>query len=741
MKKLTLLIVCMAIFGLSYGQSVVKGVPQPVKDETVQSTPAFNSIKGSGDVFWSTTFNWGNPETKEWTLPEGWVIADLSDLGNPWIWRSPYDTLGGCCTWQGPSSNFTTPLDGYIVVPADEYNRRDGVGSSNPMNTYIITPPINCSGKSSVVVKFKQLFRLCCAAADLKMLITNDAGVHWAEYDCRFGLSMNRVTDARYQNVEFNISDVAAGLPNVQIKFYLNGNSHYYWMIDDLSLSEAYQNDLILADYWAKFNGGFDERIGHINFWPKSQMGMATDVGGNIGDYEFTGAFLNNGMADQENARLQMTVLKNGTQVYQDVSNPSTIWPLERDTLTDNSVFLADDYGDYQFIFKGISDNTEEVPVNNEISQRFTVNDTLFHRADFTAEAGSNTGGWVGGANAGDMVGVFYDIYKPCEINSITALIAGVTVAETPQYQYVLLKDMGQDGLVEWLVSDLVDATAEMRWTWQTLAMLKDGETEFLEPGTYVACVRFWGTKEGDADGTNGMSIGWDMDNNQGNYTYNYQSVGGNWFNTGKMNLIGVNINETGAPSQAPVTFNVDMNRHIKNGEFNPGSDKVDVYGVGASWTGTADMTDPDGDGIYSVTVEGMPVARILEFKYRVNGIEEAYAFSGGPYRKYTVRYWNILNHVYNNGITTGIPSETLTESFRVYPNPTEGKFTVSITNRIPASVDITLINSQGRVVYSHQVPDVAGYSETIDNQLAKGIYFLRINNGSEIKIQKLVVN
>lgn len=738
MKRFTLLIAVLGFTGIAFGQ-MKQGVPTPVKQDPVSFTYEKNPIKGSGDVFWSTTFNWGNVETKAWELPAGWEIKDLSDLGNPWIWRSPYDTLGGCCTWQGPSSNFATPLDGYIVVPADEYNRRDGVGTSNPMNTYIQTPPINCSGKPSVVIKFKQLFRLCCASADLKMFVTNDGGVHWAEYDCRFGLSMNRVTDLRYQNVEFNVSDVAAGLPNVQIRFSLSGNSHYFWMIDDLTVSEAYQNDLILTDYWQDFNGGFDERIGHINYWPLSQMGMATDVGGNIGDYQFTGAFLNNGMADQENAKLQMTVLKNGTQVWQDVSDPSTIWPLERDTMTVNSVFLANDYGDYQFQFKGISDNNEEVPINNSVNKGFTVNDTLFHRADFGAEASSNTGGWVGGGNGGDMVGVFYDIYKPCEIKSITAMIAGVTTTQNPQFQYLLLKDMGDEGLIEWIASDVVDATAEMRWTWQTLDIVRDGETEFLEPGTYVACVRMWGYVEGDADGTNGMSIGWDMDNNASNYTYNFQSVGGGWFNTGKMNLIGININATGGPTQAPVTFNVDMNAHITNGEFHPGTDKVDVVGF-ATWTGNAEMTDADGDGIYTVTVEGLPVAKNLEYKYRVNGIEEAYPTTGNLHRNYTIRYWNILNNRFNNGVTTGVPTESLTSSFSVYPNPTSGQFSISLTTKAPATLNISLVDMQGRVIYNNVVENVTSHNEIIDTPLAKGVYFVRVNNGAEVTVEKVIV-
>jgi len=741
MRKSLLLITALTLTTMTFGQVTQKATPAPFKDIAVQqSAPIDNSTKGSGDVFWSCTFNWGNVDTNTWTLPEGWTLKDNSDLGNTWMWRSPYDTLGGCCTTQGPSPDFATPLDGYIVLPSDEYNNRDGIGTSNVMDSYFMTPPIDCSAKTTVTVKFKQLFRLCCSTNTLQMLVTNDGGVHWAAYDCLFGLGNNRATDSRYRNVEFNITDVAAGYSNVQLKFYEAGNTHYFWMIDDLVVSEAFQNDLILADYWCNFNAGTEEGVGHINYWPLSQMGMASDIAGNIGDYTFKGAFLNNGAADQENVKLQMTIQKNGNQVYQDVSDGKTIWTLERDTSTVNSVFLANDYGDYKFNYAAISDNNEEIPANNTASQGFTVNDTLFHRADFGANSGSNTGGWVGGGNAGDMIGVKYDIFKACEVDALTAYIYGVTIAEVPAFQYVLMKSI-EDEWVEVINSDVVDATLEQRGNFITLDVQKDGETEFLEPGTYMAAVRMWGTKEGDADGTNGMSIGWDMDNKQDSYTYMYQAVGGNSYITGNVNMIGIVINETGAPTSAPVTWNVNMTKHIASGEFVVGTDVVAVNGLADSWNGTATMTDPDGDGIYTATVEGLTIATELRYKYSINGVQEAHPLTGNPYRRYTVRYWNIISSgYYNNGVVAGIEDNSLFASFNVYPNPTTGAFTVEVSNTIAADMVITLTNIQGQVIYQNNVKNAVNYQETISNDLAKGLYFLTVNNGKDVKVQKVVV-
>ena len=744
MRKFTLLFLFMAFTGMTFAQVDQKAIPTPVKGEPVNSILNIMPEKAGGDVFWLETFDWGTGEdTASYDLPDGWIVVDNADMGNYWHWRSPLDRMGGCCTNQGPAPAFLTPDNGYIVVAADEGNNRDGVEVSTAVDTYITTPVIDCSAQSSVVVSFKQQFRTCCAGGPtMSMYVTNDDGVHWAEYSCRFGISNNRVTDARFQNVEFNISDVAAGMSNVQIKFYWSGSTHYYWQIDDLTLSEAYENEIVLEDFWADINMNFDERVGHINYMPMTQMGAEASsiLGGTVGDYAFRGAVLNNGMADQYNLQLEMTATKNGEQVYQDYSDPIELWSLDRDTLYSVEPFFASDYGDYAISFVAVSENDEEVPENNAQEIGFTVTDSLYHRADFTTEAGANTGGWVGGSNAGDMVGVWYDLVAPSEINSITAQIRSVSDDEFPEFQFVLLKDIPDEGKVEWLLSEIYPADSTMEGQWITLDMEKDGETEFLEPGDYIACVRFWGDN-GTDEGSNGMSIGWDKDNRAGNYTMMYQFQADAYYSTGKVNQIGLVFNEKGGPTDASVTFNVDMNAHIASGEFAPGADFVDVAGTFNEWNGSDALTDDDGDGIYTMTLASMPVATKLEYKYRINGNWDTSEFpDGGPNRTYTVRYWNVLDNVYNGGETVGVEDISLFESMSVYPNPTAGEFTVRIVNTEVSDMAITLMDIQGHVVYKNVISSAITHTEVISKDLTKGVYFLSINNGREVKVQKVIV-
>jgi hypothetical protein len=741
MKRFTLLFVLICTGVLTFGQVTRTETDAPIKqDKDTYEGVNPNFLKGSGDVFWQTTFNWADPSNpRGWTLPEGWTVGEAADLGNNWVWRN--DTLKGNFTNQAAPAHFVSGADGFIALPIDEYNSRDGITVLNNADSWITTAPIDCSAVSSVVVKFSQYFRLCCSNYFLEMLVTNDGGVHWATYDVRFNVGGNLVTTANYRNVEVNISDVAAGLPSVQIRFYMHGMQRYFWMIDDLKLAEAFQHDLVMEDFWADFDGGNDATIEHVNFWPLSQMGMAGASSGTVGGYYFKSAFMNNGMQDAEGAKLDLRVLKNGTEIYADMSPGMDIWSLERDTQKVANPWLADDYGDYQFNFNGVTSTNEEVPINNNGTLKFTVNDTLGHRADFSAETSMNTGGWSNGGRAGDMVAVSYDLYAAAEINSITAYIAGFTAAETPQFQFVLMKEI-EGEMTEWTSSDVIDMDSSYRNSWVTLPIVKDGETEFLQPGNYYTCVRMWGTKEGAEFGTQGMSVGRDLTTKFSGCPQWYTSSGA-WTNLAgaPLAMIGFNLNTAGGPTQAPATFNVDMTKHIASGEFNPGADFVDVAGTFNEWNGSAHMTDADADGIYTITIDALQVNSVIEYKYRINGNWDTSEYpNGGANRKYTVRYWNVINNTYNGGVTSSVNPTSLVASFDVYPNPSQGEFTVNITNKVASNMIITLTNIQGQVIYQNKVTNVVNHQETINNQLSKGLYFLSVNNGSEVKVQKVVI-
>lgn len=707
----------------------------------IQESP-LKSHKGDGAVFWQTSFdfeNTSNPQGFSW--PDGWVSVDETDYGMPWKWSK--DSITGLFT-NLPGLDSHTPNDGWLVLPADAYNSLDGVVTENGVDAYFQTPVIDCSSKGSVVVKFYQDFRSCCNDSySLRLMVTNDGGVHWSEYDCRFGTEVNDF--ALRNEVEINISDVAAGMSQVGLRFRFADATHYFWAIDDLSLSEAYHNELVLEDDRAQlFNTLDGDEEGFLPYLPWTLID-----GSDFGKHSFWGAFLNGGINDQEEVALQVSVSKNGGSYYSAASASTSIWALDRDTLELNDpAFQPDGYGDYRIQYTAVSNNEEQVPGNNTASYYLTVNDSIYSRCDDSAESNQSTSGWVGGNNDGDQLGVLYQITKPLEVNSISVLVTsrpdnpGSGTRPGMECMFWLWKDLGEEGWIPIISSDMHTMEQEELDNWLTLPLEKDGESEFLEAGTYMAAIQTWhGGGENADNAVYRFSIGYDQSyySPAGKNGMLFTTDEDGWSSPGKLNMIRMNFNESGGPATASVTFNVDMNGKIQSGSFDPNSDFVDVSGSFNNWTGSQAMTDQDSDGIYTLTLTEIPVFAQIEFKYRINGNWDSSEFpNGGPNRKYMVRYENILNHLYNNeNYVLSSGNRVINTSIRVYPNPNKGRFTISINQERLADVQIELSNIQGRIVYTQQIPGALSATEEINlTNFSRGIYFLRVNN----QVHKIVI-
>jgi hypothetical protein len=89
----------------------------------------------------------------------------------------------------------------------------------------------------------------------------------------------------------------------------------------------------------------------------------------------------------------------------------------------------------------------------------------------------------------------------------------------------------------------------------------------------------------------------------------------------------------------------------------------------------------------------------------------------------------------------TGVNDSELTSNLNVFPNPTNGKFTVSISNPEAMDMTIELVSISGQVVYRNEVKATSSYNNEIDaTTFAKGVYYLKVNNGKDVKIEKVVV-
>jgi hypothetical protein len=79
--------------------------------------------------------------------------------------------------------------------------------------------------------------------------------------------------------------------------------------------------------------------------------------------------------------------------------------------------------------------------------------------------------------------------------------------------------------------------------------------------------------------------------------------------------------------------------------------------------------------------------------------------------------------------------------SMQVYPNPNSGSFTLSIFSPRAESMQLTLLNALGQMVYAEKL-DVSGMMqrELHLEHLPKGVYLLNVSNGEGNRVVKVVV-
>jgi len=195
-------------------------------------------------IFWSESFKSGK-------LPDGWLNVDSSKKDLAWlITNQPYP---GSYQYQQQAPPIASKSRGYHLQFQAGYfvdeDQPSWVKKKQHPDTWMQTAAINCSGKSSVILRFQHTFRynseFAATGAGLYVGVSTD-GEKWTDYDVT-----NNVPSATDMftpiNQEVNITKVAARQQKVYLRFYWKGYYSWYWMVDDIELAEAYNKDLAIT--------------------------------------------------------------------------------------------------------------------------------------------------------------------------------------------------------------------------------------------------------------------------------------------------------------------------------------------------------------------------------------------------------------------------------------------------------------------------------------------------------------
>lgn len=481
MKKITLILLAIVMVSFSSGKA--------------QS----NTLKGNGEVFYSTTFDWGNPaDEKGWTAPEGFYFEDPDDLGYNWHWW-PNDSLKAELT-NDPPLRSTSAEDGHLCLFLDLYNTNAGLGDGSriDVNNAVVFPTFDCSEHSSVIVRFETSFMAYSQTTGMEMLISNDAGVHWAAYQAGFGGGHkerpNGIAAGDVAIFEANITEVAAGMSEVIIKINWVGTSIYFWLIDDFELLEAWDNDLRMKYFTVEWDDSDDGTVeSYTHNLPISQLGGALT--------NFEAAVVNFGEVDQWGTHLSVDISKNNQSIWSNSTDPIALDVLSIDTAIIAESFTPTEFGHYKITYDFSSEEDEQTPENDMAAAYFNITDSVYSRSDDTAEEsfvwGIDAYGTEGEPNEQHFVGSIFPIYGDVEIDAISAFVTGGLADGEIEFRmalYLLPGPEEEDQTpIEWLVSEAVMLDSAMFNTWVTLPLEKDGESEFLLEGDMCyAGVEYW---------------------------------------------------------------------------------------------------------------------------------------------------------------------------------------------------------------------------------------------------------
>lgn len=258
-----------------------------IQEGTVRTTPKTYSHTPKGDraIIFHETFENGFTGTTEygpWTFSHKLTGVE-SAQGSMWSIGHPgYQNAYGL-----PSDSLAsdTPQNWALWDGAAYYSQYPSSGSSQGSyyTAYLNAPTIDCSDMASVVISFQQTFRYCCfPTSPISVDVSTDGGTTWNTFDAiDIATEGSNIASPNPMNTTIDLSCVAAGEPNVQIRFAYNskeeaGYTHYYWGIDEVKIFEneegnnLYLDELICGDIFSNWE---------FRVTPQEQIRSAVDGG------------------------------------------------------------------------------------------------------------------------------------------------------------------------------------------------------------------------------------------------------------------------------------------------------------------------------------------------------------------------------------------------------------------------------------------------------------------------------
>ncbi|MBA3899521.1 MAG: T9SS type A sorting domain-containing protein [Bacteroidetes bacterium] len=342
MKKFYMIPVFAMITGVSFGQWNTVNIPEreAVKGNQILKTgPMDPGQSGSRNIIWQNNFD----------IPGDWTMSNTSTPATDWIITNTIPTNLSGQNFQNINS---TSGGNFAIIDSD------GPGQSASQNARMVTTnPINLSSYQGVILNFQNSHR---RYQEKHFVLISTDGVNWTEIPVNVGYTAN-TSSPNPENVSVNLTSYIGGQQTAYIGFRYEGAYDWFWMIDDVELEEAPENDLTLG---YRFYGEFS----------KVPLSQVTPLG-------FVGSVINNGFGNQTNVKLNVKVTGGSSGTFDETSAPiASLAAGAIDTIYLAQQFTPSDIGNYSIAYEISQDQVDGNPADNMLTTGFSVSDSIFSR-------------------------------------------------------------------------------------------------------------------------------------------------------------------------------------------------------------------------------------------------------------------------------------------------------------------------------------------------------------------------
>ncbi len=410
MKKtilITLLSTLVLCVNSQITHKVVKDAPRTDIGQ-IDETTNTNQFMGGTVALWSEDFS-------DNTIPNV-VTQDNSGYGD-WKWST--SSPGG--QWTAAAQimiESETPDNGFMLMEADFYNTgpqnglpEDGTVGENAINAYFTIGPIDLSASETteLVLQFYSDYRICCfpssnGSNDLNVYVSTD-GQSFQDLDYIEGdtYETNNRTSVLSQ---IPLGNYAANTNGVYFRFEWIG-THYYWMIDDISVIARPAYDLQMKSSWLTM-----EDPANIEYYsiPVNQMPDQMLIGAEVYNY---------GYNDEDSISLDGSI--DNQNIYGTIN--------EVEVLSDSTGYIETAFFDISNLPSGIYNFTAQVnsggidsnPDDNSLSRQFEISENKYAIGGLYSSSDYTGTGWPGGDDTSDGLKFanYFDIKESTVLSSI----------------------------------------------------------------------------------------------------------------------------------------------------------------------------------------------------------------------------------------------------------------------------------------------------------------------------------